>query len=506
MNSVIIFLASALVSSLSLPVFYKQRTKSIQKYTDSIIKEAHKESERLKSLSEEQIKFIQDNIKELDSDHNEIIPDLESKLNNKQLLLDKRQNKLNILSEKLSNLTSSIKDAEIQKKTIISQVLEQLSGKANANIDDIVGSLESGLEAEFANHFEKDTLNYLNSLEDTSVRKGQEIVKVVMQKYAEPSSTDKLDKIVETLSPKEAIRISGENNQNFDYISEKLNVDIEISEYEPNLVKVSGFILWKQEAAKRVVEKLTQLRSINFEMIDKLIAQFESEIDKELIKIGAQVVKDIQLDNKDPEFLKVLGRLQYRTSYGQNILFHSFEVGYFSQMLASLLGEDPRKAFLAGFFHDVGKAIDQEQEGTHDLLGKQFLEQHGFDFEIYHPAHSHHHLVPVETTIGEIVIIADKISASRPGARSESAEMYFERVKGLERIAKEEDGVKKAFAISAGREIRTFVDETKTSDQDMSLMAENIAHKIEDELTYPGSIKVNLIRSFKAVDHANKQK
>lgn len=506
MNPVIIFAFGLALSSLSLPIVYKRKSSNLKRQADKIVKDAQNESERLQSLSKEQIAFLEDNIKELNTEFDDVIPELEDRLKNKDAQLHRREDKVSNLNQKLDQISSDIENSKVQQKTIISQVLEQLSGKSNTKIDNIVSDLESKLTTEFSSHLERDAQNYLNALEETSIKKGQEIVKVVMQKYAEPSSTDKLDKMVETLSPKEAIRIAGENNQFFDYISEKLNVDIEVSEFEPNMIKVSGFILWKQEAAKRVVEKMAQLRSIDQVIIDKLIAQFESEIDKELTQIGLKVAKDIDIELRDPEFLKVLGRLQYRTSYGQNILFHSFEVGYFSQMLASLLGEDPRKAFLAGFFHDVGKAIDQEQEGTHDLLGKEFLEKHGFDYEIYHPAHSHHNLVPVETTIGEIVIIADKISASRPGARTESAEMYFERVKGLERIAKEENGVKKAFAISAGREIRTFVDENTISDQDMNLMAENIAHKIEGELTYPGHIKVNLIRSFKAVDHANKQK
>ena len=169
------------------------------------------------------------------------------------------------------------------------------------------------------------------------------------------------------------------------------------------------------------------------------------------------------------------------------------------------MGANQKVALLGGFFHDVGKALDQEVEGSHDILGMEFLKENGFPFEIYHPAHSHHHAVEIETLEAQIVIIGDKLSASRQGARTESMEMYLQRVQGLERIAKEEKLVQKSFAVSAGREIRAYLNNNQSNDADMSKVAANMVKKIQDELVYPGKIKVNVIREFVSTSIANKK-
>lgn len=479
---------------------------SLDKTIDQIEKDSKEKINNIEQDSKENIDYKKHTISSLDEQYTDVILPLESRVNKKQEFLNKRQSKVSSINEKISQFNTDLSSLNNKYKSVQSEAINQLSQKAEASLDQTLNSIKDGLEKEMSVYFAKEENSFLTHLSDIINKKAQESLKIVMQKYSEPSSTDKLDKFVELLSPKEALRIGGKNFENYAHISEVLGVDIEIDEYEANIVKVSGFILWKQEIAKSTLHKLSQLSHIDINIIDKVIDQSTKEMDSDLMKIGRQVAKDIKISQDDPEFMKILGRLQYRTSYGQNILFHSYEVGYFSQIIANLLGEDPRKAFLAGFFHDIGKAVDQEVEGTHDLLGKELLEKFGFDYEIYHPAHSHHYLVPVETTIGEIVIIADKISAGRPGARAESAEMYYERVQGLERIAHEQDGVKKAFAISAGREIRVYLDENKISDKKMPEIADHIAHQIEGELTYPGHIKVNLIRSIESVDYANKNK
>ena len=445
-------------------------------------------------------------VESLDEEYSHVVEPLESRVEKKSQFLLKRESKLQEIVSKSETEKAELLRIQEKLKGISTNALSELSKISNVDVEDALNDVKKSLQVEMQAYFANEENSLLEHLNNIANKRAQELLKVIMQKYSEPSSTDKLDKFIELISPKEALRVGGKNLENYEYISEKLNVDIEINQYEANIVKVSGFILWKQEIAKNVILKISQLSHIDFTIIDKVIEQSTKEMDTLLINIGRQVAKDINISQQDPNFMNILGRLQYRTSYGQNILFHSFEVGYFSQIIADLLGEDPRIAFLAGFFHDIGKAIDQESEGSHDLLGKEILEKYGFPYEIFHPAHSHHYLVPVETTIGEIVIIADKISAGRPGARAESAEMYYERVQGLERIAHEQEGIKKAFAISAGREIRVYLDENKISDTKMPDIANQIAHQIEDELTYPGQIKVNLIRSVESVDYANKNK
>lgn len=471
----------------------------------SIVKKAHDLAKKIEANAHSEIQYKKNLIEDIEKEYDSVIPSLESRLENKSNFLKKREAKLSSTQAKIESLQSEIKTYQDDIKKITDQAFDVLTKNTGLSIDEAKQKIQKDLDAEFNQYFTKEVQAFTEHISNISVKKAQEDLKVVMQKYTEPSSTDRLDKHIELISPKEALRVAGQEQENFKYLHEVLGVDIELDEIEPNMVRVSGFILWNQEIAKTTLERMSKLSHIDKEIIDKIIKQSTADMNKHLMQIGKEVAKDIHLDGLTPEFLTILGKLQYRTSYGQNILFHSFEVAFFSQIIASLVGEDPRKAFLAGFFHDIGKAIDQDQEGTHDLLGKELLEANGFDFEIYHPAHSHHYLVPVETTIGEIVIIADKISAGRPGARAESAEMYYERMKGLERIATEQSGVKKAYAISAGREIRTFLDEKKVSDKQMDELAQTIAHQIESELTYPGQIKVNLIRTIQSSDFANKK-
>jgi ribonuclease Y len=501
----IVALGGVIIGALTGATYLKSKSKSILSQQNNILENAEQRAKQLLTEAEEELTYTRNIIQDIEKDYTNLVPSLENRIQNKEVFLSKRDEKLESIQTKISQADQEINQSDQKYHQINSEIIDQLCEKTTLNLEEVKEEIQKDLQKEFQLHFSKESQTYLELLEDISIKKAQEDLKVVMQKYTEPSSTDRLDKFVELMSPKEALRIGGKDLENFEYIKEKLDVDIDIDEVEPNMLRVSGFILWKQEIAKSTIDKLAHLSHIDTAIIDKVIQQSTKEMDLHLQKIGQEIAQDIDIENKDPEFLKVLGRLQYRTSYGQNILFHSFEVGFFSQILANLLGEDPREAFLAGFFHDVGKALDQEKEGTHDLLGKEFLEAHGFDYQIYHPAHSHHYLVPVETTIGEIVIIADKISAGRPGARAESAEMYYERVKGLERIANEQEGVRKAYAISAGREIRTFIDENKFNDADMQKLAQKIAHQVEDELTYPGQIKVNIIRSLKSTDYANKK-
>lgn len=502
---ILIIIFGLVVGALFAYGLSRSNQAKLQRKKTLILEEGRKNAHNLIKDSQSEQEYQEYLLKDIEEEYKTLIPSIKLKLEKKQSFLDKRQSKLTKLSTRISSYNDGIKDMESEVERINEKILDALSQRASKSIEIAKSDIKDSLQQDFQKHYTKEVQAFAEHISNISVKKAQEDLKVVMQKYTEPSSSDRLDKHLELISPKESLRVAGKDNQNFIYIQEKLGVDIEIDEVEPNMVRVSGFILWQQEIAKVTLERLSHLSHIDTNIIDKIIDQSEREMNQHLIKIGKEVAKDIHLQGMNDEFLNIIGRLQYRTSYGQNILFHSFEVAYFCQIIASLLGEDPRQAFLAGFFHDIGKAIDQGQEGTHDLLGKELLEEHGFNYEIYHPAHSHHYLVPVETTIGEIVIIADKISAGRPGARAESAEMYVERVKGLERIATEQDGVKKAYAISAGREIRTFLDEGKIKDKDMDQLAKTIAHQIESELTYPGQIKVNLIRKIQSSHFANKK-
>jgi ribonuclease Y len=257
--------------------------------------------------------------------------------------------------------------------------------------------------------------------------------------------------------------------------------------------------------AQKVIQKLVGARGdINKAVIDGVIKDSKKEIDKELYEIGKKMVDKVGLKNLNEELIKIIGRLQYRTSYSQNIMRHSMEVGYLATMIASELGLDVNVCKVAGFLHDLGKAIDQDPniQGSHDFLTKELMEKYKFSKEEIHAAWTHHESEKPSTPEALIIQAADALSASRPGARQESIEKYIERLQALERTASIFEGVKKAFAISAGREVRVIVDPELVNDEGTQTLATKIAQKIESDLSYPGKVKVNAIRKTKVIEIA----
>lgn len=384
------------------------------------------------------------------------------------------------------------------------EVLEDaLTKKAKLSVGEAKETLFSGLESDFAAYFELSGNRYVENCKDNANKEAIHHLKSVMQKYSEPSSVDHLDKTIKVPKDITKGRLIGRGAKNLVYLEEQTGADI-IFEDQEGVITVSCFNLVIQETVKNAIIKLMKLDKIDFEAIDNALIQSRKELDLKLEKIGSEAAEIIGLKQTDPELMILIGRLKYRTSYGQNILYHSLEIAYFSAHLASEIGADVEVAKIGGFLHDIGKAIDQEVNGSHDYLGKEIMEKFGFSWEEVHAAWTHHDAIPIETVEAQIVKAADAISAGRPGARTESAQMYIERIQGLEKIALNTSGVKKAFALSAGREIRTIIDETKVTDQQMEEIAQKMASEIEENLAYPGKIKVNLIRTLESIDYANR--
>jgi len=237
---------------------------------------------------------------------------------------------------------------------------------------------------------------------------------------------------------------------------------------------------------------------------DTALQLAKKTISVNLVKYGNKAIKDLRLENLPEQLIKLIGRLYYRTSFGQNILKHSVEVAYIAEMLASEIGADTEIAKLGGLLHDIGKAIDTEVSGAHDAIGRDIAIKFKLDKPIINCIYAHHEAEPFHYVEARIVQVADAISASRPGARhQESLEEYLERIEKLESITTEFDGIEKSYAISAGRELRVLVDPDELSDEDAAKLTEDIAKKVEEELTYPGEIKINLIREKKVIDFAN---
>ena len=488
---------------ISLIGFYTVNYLKHRTYKNTILQAKSQADQRLQEAStfaEEQKQILTD----LESEFESAQKSSEERIVVKKASAQKRESRLEQYSQRLETLAKELTSLQNDQQVVTDKYLTQLSKVSGLNAFDAKDQVKNRLEQEFNTYLEKQNAVYLNTVKNQCSKHGVNILKQTMQRFTGSSSVDKGTKLVKFSSKRAFDHLCGQDDANLQYIAEKLSVEIDHCN-EANTLRVSAFVIWHQETAKLVLKKLIACSKITTEVIDQKIDLATREFEQHLIRLGHKIADIIELENRHPEVLQIMGRLKYRTSYGQNVLKHSFEVAYMAQSIASQIGANPREAFLGGFFHDLGKAIDQIQDGSHDLLGAEFLRKHDFPFAVFHPAESHHYAIPPETVEAEIVIIADKLSASRQGARTESAEMYLQRVQGLETIASETQGIKKAYALAAGREIRSFVDEKNISDTDMLAIAEKMADQISEEIIFPGKIKVNLIRTVESVDFANKK-
>jgi len=306
--------------------------------------------------------------------------------------------------------------------------------------------------------------------------------------------------------PKDHIKgkIVGKNAQNIEELEKLLDVEVVFNDL-PNTISVSSYSLTNRRIAQKTIEKLINIRTdITASEIKKAIIKSENEIEEEFFAIGQRALKQLNIQETDHDLIKTIGRLEFRTSYGQNIMKHSMEVAWAAMMIASELSADVNVCKIAGFLHDLGKAIDQDPnvQGAHDFLTKELMEKYKFSEEEVHAAWTHHDSAPAKTAEAMIVKAADAISAGRPGARQESLDRYIERLQALEKTANAFKGVQKSFAISAGRELRVIVDPETIKDENMNEMANQIAKEIEENITYPGKIKVNVIRRIKYTELA----
>ena len=296
-------------------------------------------------------------------------------------------------------------------------------------------------------------------------------------------------------------RIIGREGRNIRAIETATGVDLIIDD-TPEAITLSCFEPVRREIARLTLEQLIADGRIHPARIEDMVEKARREVEHTIKKEGERAVLEVGIHNIHPELVKLLGKLHYRTSYGQNVLNHSLEVSYLSGLLAAELGEDETLARRAGLLHDIGKALDHEMEGSHIQLGVEVAKKYHESEAVVHAIHAHHGDVEAKTVIACLVQAADAISAARPGARRENIENYIKRLEKLEEIANSFNGVESSYAIQAGREVRIMVKPEVISDDQMVITAHDIVKKIESELDYPGQVKVNVIRESRAVDYA----
>lgn len=426
---------------------------------------------------------------------------------NKLIASKQEQNKRR--EEMLAALNIIFKE-EATKVNELKDICSKMKGSVKGKLADRVGIKESAAKEEMISALDADLAvmkeermgRELDYIEDEKKKIAKNIVLEVIQRYSNPTSVEKKTLTILVDRDEHKARIIGHRAENLLALEELTECEIIFND-GPRTIDVSCFDLYKKQIAYLAIRKLLKERFVDRKKIEQKIEEAKKDLEKTLIKNGKDVINKLNLDRKfADEFYKIVGRLQLRTSYGQNIMKHSIEVGLFSMMLGAEIGADQEVCKIGGFLHDLGKAIDHEVGEAHDHLTKKIMEEYGFSFEEVHAAWTHHDAIEIETSEALLVKAADGISAGRPGARQETLEKYLKRIRALEEIANSYEGVNKAFAISAGRELRIIVEPRELDDQHLPELAETIAEEIEQKVTYPGKIKVNVIRTTKSSDIA----
>jgi ribonuclease Y len=424
-----------------------------------------------------------------------------NRIDQKETSLDK---KYDALEEKETKLAVRQRDLELTEQSLLAleqekiAVLERISGLT------VQEAQQQVLEEARDTYSHELALMYRQMEEETKAKadeRAKEIVVTSIQRYASDYVSDATVSVVALPNEEMKGRIIGREGRNIRTIEMLTGVDLIIDD-TPEAVILSSFDPIRREIARLTIEKLVQDGRIHPARIEEMVGKAKRDIEASIQEAGEQAIFETGVIGIHPDAVRLLGRLKYRTSYGQNVLQHAIEVSWLTGIMASNLDLDIMVAKRAGLLHDIGKAIDFEMEGSHISLGAELARKYKFDETTINAIESHHGDVEPNCLISYLVAAADAISAARPGARRENVETYIRRIEKLEEIANSMEGVEKSFAVQAGREIRVMVVPEKISDDEMPLKARDIARQIEEELNYPGQIKVSMIRESRYVDYA----
>ncbi len=425
----------------------------------------------------------------------------ERRLQQKEENLDKKTDHLDKKTEALNEKMAAV---EAQKEEVAKikrgqmEMLEKISGYSIEEAKNyLIESVRTECTHEMASAIKEVEAQYKEESESLA----REIIATAIQRCAADHASEVTVSVVQLPNDEMKGRIIGREGRNIRSIEQLTGCDLIIDD-TPETITVSSFDPVRREVARIALEKLIQDGRIHPARIEEMVAKAQKEVNATIKAEGERAVFETGVNGLHPEIIKLLGRMKYRTSYGQNVLNHSIEVAHISGLIASELGENIATAKRAGLLHDLGKSIDHEVEGSHVTIGAELARRYKESNDVVHAIEAHHNDVEPHTIIACIVQAADAISASRPGARRENIENYVKRLEKLEEIAKSFHGIDECYAIQAGREIRVMVSPDKVTEDETVLLARDIAKKIESELTYPGQIKVHIIRETKAVDYA----
>lgn len=424
-----------------------------------------------------------------------------ARLEEKEKSLDEKVSEIAAQKERIATKEAAVAELQTELKEAAKKHREALENVAKLTEAEAKKALEVSLEHDFSDYFAKQIEAQRERMKGEYEEEAKNMLVEAMQRYSSEVASESTSTIVQLPSDDIKGKIIGREGRNITALENMTGVDIIIDD-TPGAIILSGYDLARRYVAKLAIEKLVKDGRIQPARIEEVVESMKEEVSKMMLEFGKRAITDLGITGFPQELLKIIGRLRFRTSYGQNILKHSVEMAHIGRMLAEEVGADPQIVVEACLLHDIGKALDHEVSGTHVEIGVEICKRFKMREEVIHCVAAHHEDIPVETPEAFVVIVADSISGARPGARKESIEAYIKRLKELEETAKSFAGVSKAYAISAGREIRVYVDTAKIDDLAQMKLAKDITQKIETELTYPGVIKVNVIREKRVIETA----
>ncbi|MFZ5586779.1 MAG: ribonuclease Y [Thermodesulfobacteriota bacterium] len=490
----------------------QSRLQSVESLSQKLMEDARREADTLKKeallQAKDQIYQMKVEFERETKERRSELNQVERRLTQKEELLDKKAENLESREQENTRRELSFIERERhldeQRATydqLVAQQKETLERIAAMTQDEARQQLVQAIEDEARHESAKTLKRVEQETKEQAAKKSQEILALACKRYAGDYAVEKTVSVVSLPSDEMKGRIIGREGRNIRAIEAATGVDLIIDD-TPEAVILSGFNPMRREIARLSLERLISDGRIHPARIEEVVKKVTTEVEASIKEAGEQATFDVGVHGMHPELIKLIGRLRFRSSYAQNVLQHSLEVAFLCGIMASELGINPKHAKRAGLLHDIGKAVDHEVEGPHALLGADLAKRHGEKPHIVHAIQAHHEDIPPESVLAVLVQAADALSGARPGARREMLESYVKRLEDLERIANSFQGVSSSYAIQAGREVRIVLEAEKTTDEQALLLSHDVARKIEEEMMYPGQIKVTVIRETRAVDYA----
>lgn len=503
--------AGAVIAASLLKRSYVDRIKDIEKTAAERLQEATSANKKALIDAQNQLKSAERRVKTLETE----LKDARSEGERREERLNKREETIERKNESMSSRESEVAKRE-RNITARESTINEAEKRNEALVQEASRTLQriTGMTQEEAIRYQTEKIldevklsaaRQIKMIEDEAKeeaeKRAKRIIGIAISRYAGEFTNERTVSVVNLPSEEMKGRIIGREGRNIRAFEAATGIDVIIDD-SPDTVTLSGFNPVRREIARSALEKLIQDGRIHPTRIEEIVDKTTKEVEAKIKEAGEDALFQLALGSMHPELIKLVGRMKFRTSYGQNVLNHSIEVGFLAGLMAAELGLPVKEARRAGLLHDLGKAVDQEVEGPHAIVGANIARKFGESAEVVHAIASHHEEEKPLTLLAHIVTAADAMSGARPGARRESLENYVQRLQDLEAISNSFDGVERSFAIQAGREVRVMVEQGRVSDEGASMLARDIARRIEEKLSYPGQIRVCVIRETRAVDFA----